>query len=169
MDIFVLRHGRAGSWNPLRYPDDRLRPLTREGQDRLGRQVLVMEAIEVCPEVIVSSPLTRALQTAQIVHRGLDNPRPLATSDALTPGADPYDTLEELATDYASFASVMIVGHEPHLSGFTSVAVAGSHEPIIRIRKGALCKISLQPSAYGHTGWIEWSLTARQMLRLARQ
>ena len=169
MDIFVLRHGRAGSWNPLRYPDDRLRPLTREGQARLGRQVPAMKAIGVCPEAIVSSPLIRALQTAQIIHEGLENSRPLATSETLTPGADPYDTLEELATEYASVASVMIVGHEPHLSGFTSVAVAGSHEPVIRVRKGALCKISLQPSAYGHTGWIEWSLTAGQMLKMAWQ
>ena len=169
MDVFVLRHGRAGSWNPLRYPDDRLRPLTSEGQARLSRQTSAMKAIGVCPDVIVSSPLIRALQTAQIVHKGLENSRPLATSDALTPGADPYDTLEELATDYATVASVMIVGHEPHLSGFTSVAVAGSRDPVIRIRKGALCKVSLQPSAYGHTGWIEWSLTARQMLKLTWQ
>ena len=167
MDIFVLRHGRAGSWNPLRYPDDRLRPLTRDGEVRLSRQVRGMKAIGVSPDVIVSSPLIRALQTAQIIHKGLGNSRPLATSDALTPGADPYDTLDELATDYASVSSVMIVGHEPHLSGFSSVVVAGSREPVIRIRKGALCKVSLQPSAYGHTGWIEWSLTATQMLKLA--
>ena len=167
MNVFLLRHGRAGKWNPLRYPDDRLRPLTPEGQDRLTGQVRGMAAIGISPDLIVSSPLTRALQTAQIVHAGLALTRPIETSESLVPEADPRDALKELATWQVSSAGVMLVGHEPHLSSLASIAVGESADAVLRLRKGALCRIRLHLAPYGHSGWIEWSLTAQQMLAMA--
>ena len=161
MELLVLRHGRAGTWDPDRYPDDRDRPLTDNGRARLARQVHGMAAIGVRPDAVVSSPLARALQTAQIVVEGLDLRLAVGTMDELLPGADPRSTLRRIAADHPRGACVMIVGHEPHLSALISLAVTGSPSPIVPMRKGALCKLSLWPAAR-----IEWSLTARQMIRM---
>ena len=61
---------------------------------------------------------------------------------------------------------VMVVGHEPHLSGLISVVVTGQEDRVIRVKKGSLCKLVVPRPAYGRCGWIEWHLTARQQIKM---
>ena len=97
MDLYVLRHGLAEDRNYQKYPDDRERPLTRKGMARLARQVKGMNSLRITPEVVVSSPLTRAMQTAEIVLDGLSANCRLEVSDALAPSAYPQDIIDEMA------------------------------------------------------------------------
>ena len=136
--------------------------------ERMTLQAQAMKSMGLRPDLIVSSRLTRAIQTAEIVGEGLGISEPLVTMESLSPGANPHSTLEHLNSNFPLGATVMIVGHEPHLSSFISVATAGSLDPIVRMRKGALCKLRASRSAFGHSCSIEWSLTAGQMLRMLR-
>ncbi len=166
MDVYVLRHGLANARDRLAYSDDDERPLTARGIRRMKRQARGMNSIGLSLDVIVTSPLVRAAQTAEIVHRRLDNPGELVTSAALAPSGYPRALIDEIATDYPSADSVMLVGHEPYLSALISLLVTGDTVPVIRLKKGALCKLRAPNLRYGRCGWIEWSLNPRQMVKL---
>ncbi len=165
MDLYVLRHGVAEERDSIRYPDDRERPLTSNGLKRLARQVKGMSTLKICPDVIVTSPLVRAVQTAEVVRNGLAEVRQLEVSDSLVPWADPQEILVELRDTHAT-GSVMVVGHEPHLSSLISLASSGTLNCSIRLKKGALCKLRIPGPDPGRCGRIEWSLTPKQMMRM---
>ena len=166
MNLYVLRHGLARERNGREYENDDERPLTSKGARRITRQVKGMKALGLSMDVIVTSPLVRAVQTAEIVHRGIRKPGRLVTSGALRPLEHHGTLLDELAAEYSSEDDVMVVGHEPHLSGLISVVVAGQHSPVIRLKKGSLCKLGVPRPSYGRCGWIEWYLTSRQQIKM---
>ena len=167
MDLYVLRHGLAGDRNGSGYANDSERPLTDRGKRRMARQVRGLRSLGVSIDVIVTSPLVRALQTAEIVHEGLQLTARLVTSNALAPGGSPSQLVSHLVTGYSSTDDVMVVGHEPYLSSLISILTTGDPEPVVRLRKGALCKLRLPAPRYGRCGWIEWSMTPKQMVALA--
>ncbi len=167
MDLYVLRHGLAGDRGSAEYTNDDERPLTPKGVRRMARQVRGLRSLGLSVDVIVSSPLVRAAQTAEIVHEGLQMTGRLVTSDALAPNGSPSRLVSQLATGYSSTGGVMIVGHEPYLSGLISILTTGNAEPVIRLRKGALCKLRLPAPRYGRCGWVEWSMTPKQMVNLS--
>ena len=166
MDLHVLRHGLAGVRDSGEYPNDAERPLTLKGARRMARQVRGMNSIGLSVDVILTSPLTRAFETAEIVHKGLKKAGPLVFCDALAPTGAPSRLLDRIATEYTSASDVMIVGHEPYLSSLIAVLVSGDLEPVSRLKKGALCKVHIPALEYGQCGWIEWSLTPKQMVKL---
>jgi phosphohistidine phosphatase len=167
MDLYVLRHGLAAARGSVEYPYDADRPLTPKGTRRMVRQARGLNALGLSLDVILTSPLVRALETAEIVHRELDSPGRLVESEALAPMGHPAKLIDQLAMDYPSAGNVMIVGHEPYLSGLISLIVSGDPEPMIRLKKGALCKLRLFAPRHGRCGWIEWSMTPRHMVKLA--
>ena len=159
MNLYILRHGIAAD-RSSEYTDDNLRPLTRKGIDRMRREVKGMGAIGIAPDVIISSPLVRAVQTAEIVQQGLSAPSRMANSEALVPWAHPSQILRELAVSHATTSSVMVVGHEPHLSSLVSYILTGEVSWLISLKKGALCSIDLSSSGRGQ---LLWALAPRQL------
>ena len=166
MDLYVLRHGIAEDRDYRKFPDDRDRPLTHRGIRRLEWQVKGMNAVNLTPDLAITSPLVRAVQTAEIVLEGLVRSCPLVVSEALAPSADPHDILEGVAESHSSLASVMVVGHEPHLSRLVSLVSSGTFEAAVRMRKGSLCKLRVPGYSFQPRGQIEWLLTPRQMIKL---
>ena len=164
MNLYMLRHGIAADRDERKYPDDDLRPLTRKGIDRMRRETQGMNAIGIAPDLIISSPLVRAIQTAEIVQQGLSAPPRMETSAVLVPEARLSHTMQELAARYASAGSVMLVGHEPHLSSLVSYLLTGEISWLIRLKKGALCNLDLPPSGRGQ---LLWALAPRQLRALA--
>ncbi len=163
MNLYILRHGIAAE-RGAEYPDDDLRPLTRKGIKRMRREAQGMNAIGIAPELIINSPLVRAVQTAEIVQQGLAKPPRMETSHALVPGAHPSQILHELADSHSALGSVMVVGHEPHLSNLVSYILTGKVSWLINLKKGALCGIDLSPSGRGQ---LIWALAPRQLRALA--
>ena len=166
MDLYVLRHGIAEDRDSQKYPDDTERPLTRKGFERLILQTKGMNSIALSLDLIMTSPLLRAVQTAEVVHEELADSGPLVVSDSLVPWAEPQEFLTELRDARARVGSVMIVGHEPHLSGLVSLISSGTLDCAIRLKKGALCMLRISSLGSGRCGRIEWSLTPKQMLKL---
>lgn len=125
MHLILHRHARAAARDPETWPDDRLRPLTDEGR-RIERRVaraLVRLGIEA--DVILTSPFTRARETAEILCEELGHDVPAVTTDALAAAPD----LEALQRDIGirpDESVVVLVGHSPWLEELASLLLAGS-------------------------------------------
>ena len=163
MNLYILRHGLAAERDSAKYPDDRLRPLTRKGIAKMRREAAGMNALNIRPDLIITSPLLRAVQTADIVRSELAAPPQLKQSQALTPSADPALLLQEIAASHSAIAGVMAVGHEPHLSSLVSAALTGRPTALIRLKKGALCNLKIYPSGRAR---LLWALTPAQLTAL---
>jgi len=138
MKLYLLRHAIAGERDAARYPDDRLRPVTTEGRRRMSEAARGMKRYGVTCDLILTSPLARAHQTAQIVSQVLGGPEP-RLCEALAPGGSITSILESIGSA-RSIKDVMLVGHEPGLSQMAGVLISAQQSgPRLELKKGGLC------------------------------
>ena len=158
MDLFVLRHGKAG--RATGGPDDAARALTREGREGITRIAEWMKEQNFWFGTIATSPLKRARQTAAIVAFVLGQEDQIAVWDELTPGGDP-DTVCYNASQQGNDAAVLIVGHEPALSGLISTIISGEEDCSIVLAKGGLAKIGNYSFKTRPSGSLQWLVTPK--------
>lgn len=148
-----MRHARAEDSHP---DGDAQRALTARGFEQAQRQALRMKHSELLPEIVISSPLVRARQTAETFCQTAKLPGPLIQS-WLACGMNPESALRELA-GLAEFNRVALVGHEPDLSQLLA-HLCGCASPSIRMRKA--CIALLQLNASRRYGTLELLLPAK--------
>jgi len=158
MDLFILRHGKAGKASAG--PDDAARALTREGKDGITQVAQWMKAEQFLFETIATSPLKRARQTAEIVASVLGQDDRLAVWDELAPGGDP-DTVCYKASQQENDAAILIVGHEPALSMLISTIISGEGSSSIILAKGGLAKIGNYSFTARPSGELRWLVTPK--------
>jgi phosphohistidine phosphatase len=163
MDLYILRHGIAVEPGTPGYENDADRPLTSEGERKLRQIADAMEAMELSFDRIISSPYLRARQTAEIVAEALDARKRLELSDTLTPGGSMRRLVELLHRLKPSPDSVLLVGHEPYLSGLISLLVTGQETSAVVMKKGGLCKLATDSLKHGRCAALQWLLTPKQM------
>jgi phosphohistidine phosphatase len=163
MDLFVLRHGKAGQSSED--PDDSKRALTAPGREEIRDIARWMRRERFRFGVIASSPLIRASETAGIVARILDRKDRLVIWDELAPGGDP-DTVCYRAAQSGKEAAILIVGHEPDLSGLVGRIISQSGPASLVIAKGGLAKIRNFSFDSQLSGNLQWLLTPKQMLAM---
>ena len=162
MQLLLVRHAIAAERGRA-WPDDGLRPLTPEGRDRM-KDIAAGLAKLVEPGLILSSPLVRAMQTAQILADAWPRAR-LRDCEALAWGDTPA-LLGELAS--ADMDVVAAVGHEPHCSRSLSYLLSGSHAAVrTTFKKGAAALVSFPGAARAGDGTLEWLLQPRTLRLLA--
>lgn len=113
MIIHLLRHAKAISRQEGIEEDHRY--LTTEGRKRFHEKAARLRKEGLQPAVIVSSPLVRSVQTADLLASVLKFDGPLPISPLLAPGFG-SEQLAQLLTEYAACRSLVLVGHEPDLS-----------------------------------------------------
>lgn len=139
MNLYVLRHASAGEKrpNPLL---DKKRPLDKEGKQQCLLVGSYLNALRVPIDVIVSSPLKRALQTASLVGTELGYESTIQLSDALAPGAS-VEVFQQLVTSLSVYENVIVVGHNPNLSQFLASMITSAGRPNLRLRKGSIARV----------------------------
>jgi len=115
----------------------------------------------------LSTAQIAALRTAQIVAAD-DGARKVFETNHLVPDADPQEIIDEINSNFAAFQQIILVGHEPFLSGLISKLISGGADVSIEMKKGALCKLSLESLAFDKCARLEWLLTSRQLARCGR-
>ncbi len=165
VQLYLIRHGVAEAPGPA-YPDDAQRPLTPRGRARIKRQALVLAALEVAFDEILTSPLVRARQTAQALAEGLASHPRVVRTDALAPGGR-YTALVEVLGRHASKSSLALVGHEPDL-GRLAARLLGARSPL-EFRKGAICRIDLGALPPAGLGRLRWFVTPKMLRRMSRE
>jgi phosphohistidine phosphatase len=163
MNLYILRHGIAVEPGTPGYEKDADRPLTQEGERKLWQVAEAMEALELSFDLILSSPYLRARQTAEIVAEALKARKRLELSDSLAPGGSTKKLVELLNRHQPPPDNVLLVGHEPYLSGLISLLVAGDTTSAVTMKKGGLCKLSTESLKHGRCAALEWLLTPKQM------
>lgn len=163
--LYLLRHGIAEDAHPEHPHDDGARRLTDEGQARTRRAAQGMRALGVRPELIATSPHTRARQTAAIVSEVLEPNGGLVVTDTLGFGGTPMQTLEWIARPSTPWP-LMIVGHQPML-GEVVGRLAASGVVRQRLRKAGLVALDLHPVGSRLVGELQMYLPPRVLRALA--
>lgn len=147
MNLFLLRHASAGTSrpNPL---VDRKRPLDKEGKKHCLQLASILNNQNTQFDLIVSSPLKRSLQTAQLIATETGFEATVIQTDALVPTAtfkDFQKLLQSFSTDFPGKENVLIVGHNPNLACFLGtllVPTPAAVVPRIRLRKGSVAHLT---------------------------
>lgn len=161
MKLHLLRHGEAADHGDPRYPNDADRPLTPKGVQRTKALAHALRQWGITFEVIFSSPLVRARATAEIVERGLRLHGRLEFTDHLAPSGDYGKLVAQLNGLRPAPQSLLLVGHEPHLSGLISLLCTGGQSLGLTLKKGGLCRLEVEHLSAGRCGHLEWLLAPR--------
>jgi phosphohistidine phosphatase len=168
---YLVRHAIAEERGP-KWPDDTLRPLSGDGVRRMAQGVRGLAALGVTIDQVVSSPLVRARQTADLLAKGLIRrasglrPAPVLVLPELAPEETPETTMRALAAATGA-RSVALVGHEPDL-GLLAAWLLGTDRPI-PFKKGAVCRIDVRPwPARAGRGELVWFAPPRLLRRIGR-
>ncbi|MGI8990927.1 MAG: phosphohistidine phosphatase SixA [Bryobacteraceae bacterium] len=157
MQIYILRHGiaedqKAGS-------SDADRALTKEGREKLESVLKRAAESGVSPSTILTSPLLRATQTAEIAAKILKHVTAPVRTDSLIPSASPRAVWDEIR-GYRSADQVLLAGHEPLLSHVVSYLL-GAPSLQIDMKKAALVRIDLEGFRGEPHGILKWMLTPK--------
>lgn len=143
MDLYLLRHGDAGD-HLLSPAMDNARQLTTEGNEKTRAVVRALKAMKYAsPEAVVSSPLTRAQETARIAIANFAPEAHFEISSVITPGGEMETTMAFIQKMSERYKSLMLVGHDPHLSCFASVLLSGQMRPVIEMKKSSLALFTI--------------------------
>jgi phosphohistidine phosphatase len=163
MDVYLVRHGVAYDADAARWPDDRDRPLTPEGEKRFRRAARGLADLADRVDVVLSSPFTRAWQTAELLNAEAQWPRPVVC-DALGAGGSPAGVLQALQS-HANARGLALVGHEPSMHELVSyLLTADAAQAQVEFRKGGVARLELGDSLQPGTARLLW-LLAPKILR----
>jgi phosphohistidine phosphatase len=160
MILFLMRHADAGTprGNPIL---DGKRGLVKEGKQQCMLMARLLSAVKAPVDVIVASPLKRAMQTAQLMGNELGYDDQVQVSPALGLNAT-FADFQRLLEKYADREGVLAVGHNPNLFQFLGRLVSGNggetiRESSIRMRKGAVARVDLER----HPPQLQWLIDPR--------
>jgi phosphohistidine phosphatase len=156
MFIYFLRHASAGQ--PLSNPKkDEKRGLDKDGIEQCGYIGRALAALGVQVDIIISSPLKRATQTASLVGNEMGHEGKLVLENGLRPEAT-FADFQKMLGKYARQDSVLLVGHNPNLREFLGRVISASGcEATIDLKKGAVAKVETRRSS----GSLSWCITPR--------
>jgi phosphohistidine phosphatase len=160
VELFILRHGKAET--PGKGMTDADRRLTGKGRSEIAAVAQWMASEDYLFDVIATSPLVRARETAAIVADTLGEPNNVVTWKCLVPGGDPDEVCREISR-FAEDNLILLVGHEPLLSTLVGRIITGGENAGIVMTKGGLAKIRNFSYAERPSGELHWLLTAKQM------
>ena len=153
LELYLIRHGLAANRGDA-YPDDSKRPLTAEGIAALRKEARALDALGIGFDHIITSPLTRAKQTAEVFAEHLQTRPTVSSSDALAPAGSHAGVMQELGKHMRK-GLIALVGHEPNI-GELAARLIGSKAPL-EFKKGAICRIDFEvfpPKGSGHLRWF---------------
>jgi phosphohistidine phosphatase len=156
MTIYFLRHASAGQ-KKLSPKKDERRSLDNEGVRQCTQMGRILSALEVSVDVVITSPLKRATQTAALVANEIGYDGKLVVEPALRPEAK-YEQFREMLRKYPQAEAVMVVGHNPNFSDFLGQTIStNGSRAFVSIKKGAVAKVESEQKRMV----LQWLLTPR--------
>jgi len=162
LELYLIRHGIAADRGD-EYPDDSKRPLTNEGIASLRKEVEALESLGVAFDHIITSPLVRTKQTAEVFAERLRSKPSVSTSDSLAPAGSPAGVVQDVVK-HARKGRIALVGHEPNL-GELAARLIGAKTPI-EFKKGGICRIDFEVLPPKGAGQLRWLVTPKMLRKI---
>ena len=154
MILYLLRHASAGDSvaDPVK---DAKRGLDDDGIVQCRQIGRALAALDVQPEVMIASPLKRALQTASVVANELSYESKIVTDKAMLPSAG-FSDFSRMLNEYVHHEAIIAVGHGPSIDVFLSrcIGMPASSSPAVALKKGAVARVDLSRSLKGTLVWL---------------
>ncbi len=168
MNLYLMRHGIAIAADDPSASHDNERPLTNKGVKRMRRAARGLRRLKIPFDGILTSPVIRARQTAEIVATALGIEAQLEDISELAPES----TVEHLLfglTRYQEREHLLLVGHEPLLSEtMSSLLCGGGGQRLeVAVRKGSICRIEINGLPPSGPGILHWHLAPKQLRLVA--
>ena len=165
MILYIVRHAIAEERDSnSSEQQDSQRPLTDEGSRKMRRIARGLKKMGAQIDLILTSPYLRAADTARILHKKLGlEPDKLITLDELSPVGQPDQLVNRIRNDHATVENIALVGHEPSLSRLISVLLSGDPTLPITLKKGGVCRLSIEKLEYGRCATLDWLLAPAQL------
>lgn len=166
MKLLVIRHAPAEDreiFASTGEPDE-ARPLTDYGRKKMRKAAQGLNAVMPYVDLLATSPLTRCVETGQIIseaYSGLE----ILEAPVLAPGHAPEKVTAWLKTQ-KKHGVIAIVGHEPDLSRVVSWLLTGRKKPILEFKKGAACLLEFSENIAHGKAHLAWMLTPAQLRAL---
>jgi phosphohistidine phosphatase len=168
MKLILFRHGIAMDRElaALQKMEDAQRPLTEKGRERTLKMARHLKSWENQVEMIVTSPLIRAQQTADILFHVMKCSDVTVCSE-LVPSAPPQAFAQWLKTHAKTAVRILAVGHEPHLSHFASWALTGTNQSFIEIKKSGMICLEIESLAdvSSQSATLAWAVQPKLLLK----
>jgi phosphohistidine phosphatase len=167
MRVILFRHGPAGSPDPSRWPDDVDRPLSRSGEDRTRMAAGGLARLAGEASLVLTSPLKRAVQTAEIAAEVMEGMPEVKTLDALAPGGSYRAILQALA-EHGPEEVLVLVGHEPDLGKLAGTLLFGAPTSL-PLKKAGACDVEFNGRVEAGAGQLRWFLPPKVLRRIGRK
>jgi phosphohistidine phosphatase len=164
MQVYLLRHGIAEESRAAKADGDR--ELTPDGRRKLKDTLRAAAAAEVKPTLVLTSPLVRAIQTADIASSVLNYKQEILRTKALLPGSIPEQVWDEIRV-HREEAELLLVGHDPlftRLAGY----LLGAPELHVDFKKGAIMRVDFDHFGPQPKGLLRWFLVSKLAARNGR-
>jgi phosphohistidine phosphatase len=163
MEIYVVRHGIAIDREDPKCPPDPERYLTEEGIEKTKRVAAAVAALGASPDLLLSSPYVRAMQTAEIFASALDySKQKIRRTDLLLPGTEPSLLFRELAKDKQT-STLFVFGHAPQLDDIVAAALGSKHH-VTSLKKAGVALMELKRVSPPN-GQLVWLATPKVLRR----
>ncbi len=142
------------------------RPLSVRGEE--DATVMGRVLAQLCPtlELVVTSPLLRAVRTGEIMGSEISSHPVFSVSNHLAPGFRHKNLYEELVM-LCGDGDVLAVGHQPDLSGFIAFLISGSASATVAMAPGAVARLTVQKGKSRPDATLDWLLTPQVVRSLA--
>lgn len=163
MKLLLIRHAVAEDrevFAATGEPDEK-RPLTDLGRKKMKRAARGLSEVVDRVDLIATSPLTRAEQTADVVAKEFSSAA-RTTVGALEPEQS-YEAFLEWLKRLDDVETVAAVGHEPHLSGLASWLLTSGDKPLFEFKKGGVCLLEFDGVIERGAARLHWLLTPGQL------
>ncbi len=160
MILYIVRHAWAEDQDDPQWSDDRLRPLTKKGGKRFAELVRTLANRRFTPQLVLTSPLLRSRQTADLIAKFVPNRPTVVDRQELAPNGDVGALVAWVAQEASHLNEIAWVGHAPDV-GHVAAALIGDGRCAIDFAKGAIAAIEFEgPPAMGK-GVLLWLVTAK--------
>lgn len=168
MKLLVVRHATAADKDEFARTgkSDDLRPLTPAGKREMRDVARGIREVVPAIDTLATSPLVRAVQTAEILGEAYE--RKLVSVEWLRPETH-YEEFAQWARSHREKEVVVIVGHEPHLSGLVSWLLAASKRSLLELKKGAACLLEVEESSGASSATLLWSMAPKHLRAIGRK
>ena len=143
MQLYIVRHGIAVDRESPKCPPDPERFLTEEGVEKTEQVARGVAETGAVPDLMLSSPYVRAIQTAEVFAAVLEFPKQkIRKTDLLLPGAESLQLFRELSKD-KDLSSVFVFGHAPHVDDLLATSL-GSRHHLTSLKKAGVALVELK-------------------------